>query len=293
MGGTYEAVLPWPFPVVGAPGRCGEGPAAVLPRAFLDRPSGEKEAGSRGADSRRMTPAEPTVLATSVQAAGDPVGPDLLAGARAMAPMLLAYAPFGLLVGAAVAESDHPWAAWLSTWTIYGGAAHLAVLDLLERDAGALTAALVGLLVNARMIAYAVSLAPTWRETGVLSKVAAAATLTDATWGLATGLDGGPRTRRRYYFGAGIVLWVGWPALVTLGVLVGGLVSAVPVATLLPSFTLGALAVGQLRSRPALAAGAAAACVACATAGLDAGPALALCALAGASAAAMAHRSRR
>jgi predicted branched-subunit amino acid permease len=211
-----------------------------------------------------------------------------------MAPMLLAYAPFGLLVGAAVGESDQPLAAWLSTWSIYGGAAHLAVLDVLAHDAGVVGAALVGLLVNARMVAYSVSLAPHWRDAGVGSKLAAAAMLTDATWGLATSREAPTaQARRRYYFGAGLILWFGWPALVTVGVLAGGWLQQVPVTTLLPSLTLGALAVGQLRNRPALAAGAASFAAALATVRLDAGIALALTAAAGTSAALVAHRRTR
>ena len=149
-------------------------------------------------------------------------GGELAAGAHAMAPMLVAFAPFGLLVGAAVAASESPAAAWLSTWTIYGGAAHLAVLDVLQRDTGVLGAALVGLLINARMVAYSVSLAPYWRESSVGSRVAAAAVLTDATWALAHNrAEATARARRRFYFGAGVTLWFGWPALVTLGVVVG------------------------------------------------------------------------
>ncbi|MGZ4473513.1 MAG: AzlC family ABC transporter permease [Nocardioidaceae bacterium] len=109
---------------------------------------------------------------------------DVLEGVRAMMPMLVVYAPFGLLVGAAVAASDNPLAAWLSTWTVYGGAAHLAVLDVLRHGTGVLGAAVVGLLINARMVAYAASLAPHWRTASVRSRVAAAAMLTDATWGL-------------------------------------------------------------------------------------------------------------
>ena len=45
---------------------------------------------------------------------------EVLEGVRAMAPMLVVYAPFGLLVGAAVAASDNPVAAWLSTCSRVG-----------------------------------------------------------------------------------------------------------------------------------------------------------------------------
>jgi predicted branched-subunit amino acid permease len=217
---------------------------------------------------------------------------DVLAGVRAMAPMLLAYAPFGLLVGAAVAGSQSPTVAWLSTWTIYGGAAHLAVLEMLQHDAGVVGAALVGLLINARLVAYAVSLAPHWRATSPWSRVAAAAMLTDATWALArTRVTDSGEARRRFYFGAAVTLWFGWPVLVTLGVLTGGWTREVPAATLLPSLTLGTLVVPQLRTRPGLAAGTAAAVTALATASLDGGAALALSAAVGTTAAALAHRS--
>lgn len=216
---------------------------------------------------------------------------DAIAGARAMAPMLVAYAPFGLLVGAAVANSDSPLAAWLSTWTVYGGAAHLAVLDVLRHDTGVVGAAVVGLLVNARMVAYSVSLAPHWRETSTRSKVAAAAMLTDAVWGLASSHHAeNAAARRRYYFGAGVTLWFAWPALVTLGVLFGGWISDVPVATLLPSLTLGSLAVRQLRTRPEVAASVTAVGTAVVTTPLDGGLALGLAAVGGATAAWLVQR---
>lgn len=216
---------------------------------------------------------------------------DVIAGMRVMAPMLVAFAPFGLLVGAAVAASESPTAAWLSTWTIYGGAAHLAVLDVLKQDTGVLGAALVGLLINARMIAYAASLAPHWQAASTGSRVAAAAMLTDVTWALTQNHPvESSSARRRFYFGAGLTLWFGWPVLVTLGVLVGGWVQHVPVATLLPSLTLGTLVVPQLRTRPGLAAGTAAGGVAVATAGMDGGMALLLAAAVGAGAAGLVHR---
>lgn len=215
----------------------------------------------------------------------------VLTGIRAMAPMLLAYAPFALLVGAAVSASDSPLVAWLSTWTVYGGAAHLAVLDVLQHDAGVLGAAVVGLMVNARMVAYSMSLAPHWRGTSTLSKMGAALMLTDATWGLTRSHAAQDDTaRRRFYFGAGLTLWFGWPLLVTVGVLVGDWVRAVPALSLLPCLTLGSLAVRQLANRAALAAAGTATVVGVATTRADGGLALVACAAAGATAAAVVHR---
>ncbi len=195
-----------------------------------------------------------------------------------MAPMLVAYAPFGLLVGAAVAASANPLAAWLATWTIYGGAAHLAVLDVLAHGSGWMAAAAVGLLVNVRLTAYATAMAPEWRSAPVRQRALAAVMLTDATWALARGRADG---QRQFYLGAGLTLFLGWPVLVTLGVLTGDWVSTVPAADLLPPLTLGAVVITQVRQRPVAFAVAAAGVAAMATSRLSAGPSLALAAAVG------------
>jgi len=198
-----------------------------------------------------------------------------------MAPLLVAYAPFGLLVGAAVAASANPLAAWLATWPIYGGAAHLAVLDVLGHGSGWAAAAAVGLLVNVRLTAYSTAMAPEWRTAPVRQRALAAVMLTDATWALARGQADG---QRQFYLGAGLTLFLGWPALVTLGTLTGDWVGSVPVAALLPPLTLGAVVVTQVRQRPVAFAVAAAALTAVATTQLPAGPALAVAAAAGVAA---------
>lgn len=212
-------------------------------------------------------------------------------GARAMAAMTVGYVPFGLLVGAAVAGSDEPLAAWLATWTIYGGAAHLAVLDVVDSGAGVLGAALVGLTINARLAAYSASLAPDWRGVPARRRLLAALALTDAPWALAQNTAGDARERRARFAGAALVLWFAWPVLVTLGVLAGHLLQDVPAARILPGLTLGFLVVPQLRHRPGLVAATVAAATTVLCASLPAGPALLSSAAAGAAAAAVVHRS--
>ncbi|MDP3891433.1 AzlC family ABC transporter permease [Nocardioides sp.] len=212
-------------------------------------------------------------------------------GARAMLPMVAAYAPFGLLVGAAVARSDQPWAAWLATWTIYSGAAHLAVLDVLGSGAGVVGAVLVGLTVNARLVAYSASMAPDWRSASVGRRALVGLALTDAPWALANDAPGDARARRASYAGAALVLWFAWPALVTCGALLGPLFSELPAARLLPGLTLGIMVVPHLRHRPGLAAATTAAATAVVCAPLPAGTALMASAVTGALAAVLVDRS--
>jgi predicted branched-subunit amino acid permease len=199
-----------------------------------------------------------------------------------MAPMMAAFVPFGLVVGAAVEASADPLAAWLATWTIYGGAAHLAVLDVLAQGSGWVVAGAVGLLVNARLTAYAAAMAPQWRGVSRRRRWAAAIMLTDAPWVLARGRT---HDHHDFYLGAALTLFLGWPVLVTAGVLVGDAFSGSPTAELLPGLTLGCLVVTQLSERRVVSAVAAASVSAVLTASLDAGLALAVAAGAGVTAA--------
>jgi predicted branched-subunit amino acid permease len=225
---------------------------------------------------------EPTTVVVATPRA------DAWAGVRAMVPIVLAYAPLGLLVGGHVAASSDPWAAWLGTWLIFGGAAQLAVLDVLSHDSGWLAATIVGLLVNLRLAAFSTAMVPWWRSASLARRIAAGVMLTDAPWAVARTRV---RGRQEFYLGAAIALFVMWPLMVTVGVLVGGQIDGLAVTSLLVPLTLGALVVPQLRERPAAAAMAAAACCAVLTLQMSAGVSLALSGLVGAAAALMTERA--
>ena len=194
-------------------------------------------------------------------------------GMLAMLPIVAAYVPVGLVVGAHVAASDNPVAGWLGTFLVYGGAAQLAVLEVLAQDPGWVAAAVVGLLVNLRLAAYATAMVPQWRTVSVRRRVAAALILTDAPWALARSRTRGTQS---YYFGASLTLLVLWPVVVTIGVFLGGHVDAFAVTTLLMPLTLGAVIVPQLRDRAAAVAMVTAVGCAVLTLHLSAGPALAV-----------------
>jgi predicted branched-subunit amino acid permease len=194
-----------------------------------------------------------------------------------MAPMLVALIPFALVVGTAVAQSDHRVAAWLGTSTIYGGAAHLAVLDLVSDGAGWVSAAAVGLLINVRLGAFATSMVPEWRSAPVRLRLAAGVMLTDIPWALSRERRG----QRDFYLGAALTLFLAWPVMVTAGMLVGGWLAGLAVTAILPALSLGALIAPRVRARPMAAAVTASAVAALATVGQPAGTALVICAAVG------------
>ena len=238
----------------------------------------------------------PTILATRPDST-DPVPAEFRAGVRAMAPLAVGYVPFALLVGAAVAASADPLAAWAATPTVYGGSVQLTVLQMLGGGAGLVLTVAVAALMNARLLVYGTALAPLWAGTPVRTRLLVAASVIDPTWVLAerrAGRPGSLEERRAHYAGAAVLLAAVWTAAVTAGALLGptvatgtaGLAAAVPLC-------LVALVVPHLRLPGGAAAVLAAGLAAAATGGLPPGWGLVLsmAAAAGAGLAATFRRS--
>jgi predicted branched-subunit amino acid permease len=149
-----------------------------------------------------------------------------------MAPITVGYLPFGLLVGAAVARSTDPLAAWAGTDLIYGGSAHLTLIELLRTGSGLWAAAGAALLINARLLVYSSSLIPLWGPARVTAKLLAAAAVIDPTWMIANRRaeqGGTPAQQRAHFAGAACVLTIGWTTAVSAGMFLG---AAPAIATL-------------------------------------------------------------
>lgn len=144
-------------------------------------------------------------------------------GAAAMLPLLVGYAPFAFVVGAATASHATPAAGWAGIWLILGGSAHLATLRALD-DGPAALALVTGLLVNARLIVYSASLSTAWRVQPRWFRAVGAALLIDPTWAAAQARaaePGSPTDQRRYFLAAALTLSTGWCALITAGMFIG------------------------------------------------------------------------
>lgn len=166
--------------------------------------------------------ADPRALVLAARRRGwEPV--ELRAGVADMAPLLLGYAPFALVIGAAIADSSAPAAGWMGIWLILGGSAHLATVRSID-SAPALVAIATGLLIHARLIVYSASLAERWRRQPGWFKLVAAPFVIDPTWAAAEARADRPSTpeeERSYYLGASVFLTAGWATLITVGMFVG------------------------------------------------------------------------
>ena len=64
-------------------------------------------------------------------------------GALAIAPLVIGFAPFALVIGATVAASAHEGPGFAASWLVYGGSAQLALTRTLE-SGGAVLAVITG-----------------------------------------------------------------------------------------------------------------------------------------------------
>jgi len=96
-----------------------------------------------------------------VSAATQARAPVVTRAFRDAIPVVLAYAPFGLALGATLAATHiPPLIAWSSSPLLFGGAAQLLAVQLLGAGASVGVVVLGALVVNARMLLYGAALAP-------------------------------------------------------------------------------------------------------------------------------------
>ena len=166
---------------------------------------------------------------TSFAAASGSAAVDRLAvldGVRAMLPLLLGVAPFGLVIGVTVAELGVPHlAGWSLGWLVYAGSAQLAAVGLLAGSASAVVVVATVAVINLRLGLYSAAMAPHWRGTSKAWQLVAAYLLIDPSFAVGTrSYDGSrpPRQAHLHYLGGALVLWVGWLTVIGIGVTAGG-----------------------------------------------------------------------
>ena len=144
---------------------------------------------------------------------------DVVAGARAVLPIAVAAAVFGVSYGIVAREAGMGIAAPIvMSFTTFAGSAQFASASVLEQG-GALAAAIVAaVLLNLRYLAIGISVAPSLRGS-LARRLAEAQLAVDESW--AIGQDDGHVVRGRVV-GAGLGLMAGWCGGTVVGVIGGG-----------------------------------------------------------------------
>jgi 4-azaleucine resistance transporter AzlC len=149
---------------------------------------------------------------------------DFRAGVRAALPSLLGLVPFGLVAGiAAVNAGLSPFQAVGLSAVVFAGAAQLAAIDLLARDASLAVVVVTAVVINLRMAMYSASIAPYFESFRRRWAVGCSYLLTDVSYALSIAefTDESETDRRWYYLGVAGAIWAVWQLTTVAGVLLG------------------------------------------------------------------------
>jgi 4-azaleucine resistance transporter AzlC len=148
-----------------------------------------------------------------------------LLGVRALLPMLLGVAPFGVIYGVVALQSGiPPLAAFLMSSLVFAGSAQFLLAQLVGAGAPALLMVGAVGLINLRHALYSASVAPVLAHLPRRWKLLLSYLLTDEAYAAAIPhLLAEPRSPQAHWilFGAGFALWFGWQLATLAGVLVG------------------------------------------------------------------------
>ena len=86
-------------------------------------------------------------------------------GVVAVSPLMIGVSPFGLVFGVAAAASSVGGAiGWTSSWIIFGGAAQIATIQLLDEGTAAVVVIATAFIIQLRHLMYSAAMAPHFRE---------------------------------------------------------------------------------------------------------------------------------
>jgi predicted branched-subunit amino acid permease len=172
------------------------------------------------------------------------------AGAQAMVPLMLAVTPQGLTLGLALGQMPTGrLAAWATSSLIYSGSAQLALVSAYVGGAG-LTAIVVALVINARLLFYSAAMAPLWRDRPLGWRVLAGYLLIDPSFVLAQE----KRREPAYYLGGAVLLWIWWQLVTGAGLLMPSVVPHLKVLSAAAPLCFVALLAGAVKDRRSVAA---------------------------------------
>jgi 4-azaleucine resistance transporter AzlC len=174
-------------------------------------------------------------------------------GARAVLPLALAVAAFGISYGVlARAAGMGPLAPVVMSATTFAGSAQFAVASVLESAGGIVAAIAAAILLNVRYAPMSIAAAPGFTGSP-LRRLFTSQLIVDESWALSAR---GSRFDVPFLIGAGLVLYPAWVGSTAVGVLAGDFVGdpeRLGLDAAFPALFL-ALLVPMLKTRRSLAA---------------------------------------
>ncbi len=149
---------------------------------------------------------------------------DFVLGVRDVSPLLLGYIPFGMITGiTAVGIGMSSIEAIAMSTFMFSGGAQLAAVELIAQPAPAAVIIVTALMINLRFSMFSAGLAPHFRSVSHPWKMVSGFLLSTPSFVLSTSaFETDPSLSRRwYYLGTGLPIWVVWVISTVVGVVVG------------------------------------------------------------------------
>jgi 4-azaleucine resistance transporter AzlC len=214
-----------------------------------------------------------------------------------VAPLLIGVIPFGLVFGIVAAGSTvGPWLGGSTSVIIFGGAAQLATLQLIDAGVTGAVVIATALVINARHLMYSAALAPHFRDFPTIARFALPYVMTDQAFAgsiVRYGDVTDPVYKQWYFTGAALALWVTWQISTIVGIILGAQVPASWSLDFAIPLVFLVLLIPAIKSRPELIAAVVGGGIAVAAAGAPYGLGLMIGAISGVVAGIIAQRVLR
>lgn len=190
---------------------------------------------------------------------------DSWAGLKAISPLMIGSAIFGVAFGALVRDVGiNPWAGFFGSVAVVAGASQIAIVESIRADAPAIVSILTAILINARFALYSAALAPIWSVFPLRWRLGLAYLMTDqaAVVAMREADEPDPIRRRWFALGAALPFVLVWFVGTAVGLLLGPVIPAAwEVGFIVPLMFIAVLVPGLHRPAELVTLAAAAAVV--------------------------------
>ncbi len=155
------------------------------------------------------------------------MNPNFSRGFRAMLPITTGVIPFGTVVGTVCADAKFSFFQTMGMNVIvYAGAAQLAAVELMTKNAAAAVVIATGLVINLRFLLYSAAVSPMLQHSRWFTKLGAAYTLTDQSYAVVSANQDKLKTNAdavSFYLGTAVCMSAVWHSSVMAGYVFGNL----------------------------------------------------------------------